>query len=160
MDSASTLRARTGGRWPSLRFSLDENRADLEMHDEEQRSRIAFTYTVLSSSKAECLGCVYINPIERWCRRLEVDVPAWIDDSSRAAVVSLWVVPGESESGGEAALVADLRVWLGSHWSFGDVVFLTTEAEPHQARIFESQSLEARARHRDPKDSVDVILHG
>ena len=74
------------GTWPH-EMSLDENRADLEMHAEDFRIRKGFTYTVLDPATRDVIGCVYIYPVRdsdgaqarSWVResRAELDVPLW-----------------------------------------------------------------------------------
>ena len=41
----------------------DENRADLERHAEDFRTRKGFTYTVLDPASGDVIGCVYIYPV-------------------------------------------------------------------------------------------------
>jgi hypothetical protein len=74
-------------RWPR-EMTLDENRADLEGHADDFRSRTGFTYTVLDPRSRDVIGCVYVYPrsdsehkarVLSWVRasRAELDVPLW-----------------------------------------------------------------------------------
>jgi hypothetical protein len=74
-------------RWPR-EMTLDENRADLERHARDFRSRTGFTYTVLDPESRDVIGCVYVYPHDgskfdaralSWVRatRAELDVPLW-----------------------------------------------------------------------------------
>jgi len=74
-------------RWPH-EMTLDENRADLERHANDFRSRTGFTYTVLDPRSRDVIGCVYIYPLAdgehdaralSWVRasRAELDGPLW-----------------------------------------------------------------------------------
>lgn len=47
------------GTWPR-EMTSDENRADLERHAEDFRTRKGFTYTVLDPASRDVIGCVYI----------------------------------------------------------------------------------------------------
>ena len=69
-------------------MTLDENRADLERHANDFRSRTGFTYTVLDPRSRDVIGCVYIYPLAdgehdaralSWVRasRAELDGPLW-----------------------------------------------------------------------------------
>lgn len=68
-----------GRRWPDERMTLDDNRADLEMHAEHFRERVGFTYTVRDPQDGDVIGCVYIYPdgegpqgrarVRSWVRR-------------------------------------------------------------------------------------------
>ena len=64
MSSRPRLNLWSGNLWPRDDFTLAENLEDLEGHDVEQRAREAFTYTVLDPARQQCLGCVYINPLD------------------------------------------------------------------------------------------------
>lgn len=50
------------GDWPPADMSEDDNRAALENHWAEFENREAYAYTVLSTDKQSCLGCVYLSP--------------------------------------------------------------------------------------------------
>jgi hypothetical protein len=74
-------------RWPR-EMTLDENRADLERHANDFRTRRGFTYTVLDPASRDVIGCVYVYPppdggadarTSSWVRasRAELDVPLW-----------------------------------------------------------------------------------
>jgi len=51
-----------GGSWPH-EMSLSENLRDLERHAQDFAERRGFTYTVLSISTGDVIGCVYIYPV-------------------------------------------------------------------------------------------------
>jgi len=51
-----------GGSWPH-EMSLSENLRDLERHAQDFAERRGFTYTVLSTSTGDVIGCVYIYPV-------------------------------------------------------------------------------------------------
>ena len=50
------------GSWPR-EMTRDENRADLQRHADDFRSRKGFTYTVLDPASRDVIGCVYIYPV-------------------------------------------------------------------------------------------------
>lgn len=62
IESRELLHTMFGGPWPRPRFTLEENLADLERHQQEFLSRKAFAYTVVSLDETRVLGCIYINP--------------------------------------------------------------------------------------------------
>src|SRR5580658_27886 len=49
------------GNWPH-EMSLNDNLRDLERHAQDFADRRGFTYTVLSASTGDVIGCVYIYP--------------------------------------------------------------------------------------------------
>jgi RimJ/RimL family protein N-acetyltransferase len=49
--------------WPQRRYTLEENRADLEQHLDHHQRRLDFAWTVLDPEAPETvLGCVYLKP--------------------------------------------------------------------------------------------------
>jgi hypothetical protein len=75
------------GSWPH-EMTLDENRADLQRHADDFRSRRGFTYTVLEPASRAVIGCVYIYPsrdgdydatVLSWVRasHIHLDAPLW-----------------------------------------------------------------------------------
>lgn len=85
---------RSADAWPQP-MSLEENRADLEMHARHFRNREGFTYTVLEPDGRDVVGCVYVYPdpagesdaeVRSWVRasRAELDEPLWL-------AVSAWL---------------------------------------------------------------------
>ena len=105
-SSLEHIRATPGfpwGTWPR-EMSLDENRADLEMHAEDFRTRKGFTYTVLDPATRGAIGCVYIYPV----RDSDDDAQArsWVRESRAELDISLWLA------------VSD---WLAADWPFASV---------------------------------------
>ena len=53
ISSRAELFLRSGGTWPREGFTLEENLADLEEHEQEHRDRVAFTYTVMNPAETD-----------------------------------------------------------------------------------------------------------
>ena len=75
------------GSWPR-EMTRDENRADLQRHADDFRTRKGFTYTVLDPASRDVIGCVYIYPLGdsdndacalSWVREshAHLDTPLW-----------------------------------------------------------------------------------
>jgi RimJ/RimL family protein N-acetyltransferase len=91
------------GAWPH-QMTSDENRADLERHAEDFRTRKGFTYTVLDPASRDVIGCVYIYPAR---------------DVDHDAHVLSWV--RESHAHLDAALWQAVSEWLATDWPFANV---------------------------------------
>ena len=63
ISSCAELLLGSGGTWPREGFTLEENLADLQRHEQEHRDRVAFTYTVMNPAETECLGCMYTGSV-------------------------------------------------------------------------------------------------
>jgi len=97
-----------GSSWPREGFTIEENLADLERHQQEFLDRKAFAYTVVSLDEDRVLGCVYINPTET---------------DGADAQVYLWVRQGEYDKGLDAVLFEAVREWMDSSWPFKAVIY-------------------------------------
>ena len=97
-----------GSSWPREGFTIEENLADLERHQQEFLDREAFAYTVVSLDESRVLGCVYINPTES-------------DDVN--ARVWMWVRQSEYDKGLDPILFNEVKKWLGSSWPFTNVIY-------------------------------------
>ncbi|HET7016696.1 MAG TPA: N-acetyltransferase [Streptosporangiaceae bacterium] len=91
-----------GTGWPH-EMTLAENLGDLERHAQDYADRRGFTYTVLSPSTGDVIGCVYIYP-----GRDEIE-----------AAVSSWVRADHAEL--DPVLYRTVSAWLDQAWPFRSV---------------------------------------
>jgi RimJ/RimL family protein N-acetyltransferase len=108
IESRELLHSMFGGSWPREGFTLKENLADLERHQQEFLNRKAFAYTVVSLDESRVLGCIYINPP----RRTDAD-----------AEVVMWVRQSEYDNGLDPILFQEVRRWISSSWPFATVAY-------------------------------------
>jgi len=97
-----------GYEWPREGFTLEENLADLEQHQQEFLDRKAFAYTVVSLDESRVLGCVYINPTG----------VGGID-----ARVRMWVRQSEYDKGLDPILFREVKKWIDTAWPFAKVIY-------------------------------------
>jgi hypothetical protein len=89
-------------------FTIEENRADLQQHQQEFLSRAAFAYTVVSPDESRVLGCVNINPARE----------AGID-----ARIRMWVRESEYQKGLDPLLFSAVKAWIEKEWPFKTVSY-------------------------------------
>ena len=107
-SSQEHIRATPGwedSTWPHA-MTLEENRADLERHENDFGKRQGFTYTVLDPASRDVIGCVYIYPSR---------------DGEHDAVTLSWVRASHAEL--DAPLWRAVSDWLASDWPFGRVQY-------------------------------------
>ncbi len=75
--------------WP-IPMTLEENRADLEMHARDFAERVGFTYTVLDPVTRDVIGCLYLYPAVDPTH--DVKVRSWVRASHAALDRELWSV--------------------------------------------------------------------
>ena len=97
-----------GSTWPREGFTIEENLASLERHQQEFLDRKAFAYTVLSLDESRVLGCVYIIPTTH----KGFDALAWT-----------WVRQSEYDQGLDPILFQTVKTWLESSWPFSAVYY-------------------------------------
>lgn len=108
IESQSLLHTMFGGPWPRDGFTLAENLADLERHQQEFLDRIAFAYTVVSLDESKVLGCLYINPPKK---------------TKADAEIRMWVRQTEFDKGLDPLLFHTVKDWINSDWPFETVSY-------------------------------------
>jgi RimJ/RimL family protein N-acetyltransferase len=111
IESAELLHS-MGSTWPREGFTLEENLADLERHQQEFLARKAFAYTVVSLDESRVLGCVYINPTTK---------------EGYDALAYMWVRQSEYDQGLDPILFQTVKTWLESSWPFAAVHYYGRE---------------------------------
>lgn len=121
--SRENLLKRSAGRWPKEGFTIEENLHDLEYHEKQHDARNEFTFTVLNSEESECLGCIYIFPLEKSLKDSvgEEDL-ASLKIKDYEAYLSFWVTPSAIEQDWDIRLLEALRGWFAEDWAFTKVV--------------------------------------
>ena len=96
------------GSWPH-EMSLNDNLRDLERHAQDFAGRRGFTYTVLSTSTGDVIGCVYIYP-ERGGTggRRRASVQSWV----RADCAAL-----------DPVLHDEVLAWVERDWPFDSIKY-------------------------------------
>jgi hypothetical protein len=111
--SVDHIRATPGfaaGGWPH-EMSLSDNLRDLERHAQDFAERRGFTYTVLSTSTGDVIGCVYIYPAsghERAEGPGHASVQSWVRADSAAL---------------DAVLHDAVLAWLERDWPFKSIKY-------------------------------------
>src|SRR5947209_3739980 len=134
---------------------LEENLADLQRHEQEHRERVAFTYTVMNPAETECLGCIYIGPLERL---LGQDGESGEYLSDRTAYVSFWVRHSRLADHLDRRLLQALMPWFQNEWAFLHVLFIVQRVEERQIRLYEEMGLRLLYSLKPHQPFLDVVL--
>jgi hypothetical protein len=95
------------GSWPR-EMSLNDNLRDLERHARDFAERRGFTYTVLSTSTGDVIGCVYIYPERGGGGRRRASVQSWV----RADCAAL-----------DPVLYDTVLAWVERDWPFDSIQY-------------------------------------
>lgn len=155
ISSRAELLLGSGGTWPREGFTLEENLADLQRHEQEHRDRVAFTYTVMNPAETECLGCIYIGPLERL---LGQDGESGEYLSDRTAYVSFWVRHSRLADHLDRRLLQALIPWFQNEWAFLHVLFIVQKIEERYIQLFEEMELRFLYSLRPRQPFLDVVL--
>lgn len=136
ISSRAELWLRNAGRWPREGFTLEENLADLVQHEREHLARTAFTYTVMNPTETECLGCIYINPLESLLKRLGESTEEPVEIGNYEARATFWVRQSRLADDLDKRLLNALLTWFKAEWVFTRVAFLARKVQERQIRLF------------------------
>jgi hypothetical protein len=67
--------------WPNNVQSIEQNLKDLENHYQEFIDQVAYTYTIMKQDRSQCVGCLYIRPVNSTEFSTRVDF-WWINEFS------------------------------------------------------------------------------
>ncbi len=121
IESRELLHTMFGGPWPRPGFTLEENFADLERHQQEFLDRKAFAYTVVSLDETKVLGCIYINPPQKYSHIPEFI--KYLKENCPDAVIFMWVRQTEHEKGLDEVLFHTVRDWINADWPFKKIAY-------------------------------------
>lgn len=159
MSSQEMLRLAEEGGWPAEDFTLAENLEDLQRHERDHIERSAFTFTLMNPSETECLGCLYIQPLD----------PALADIRKNArdmtvkhyeAVVTFWVRSSRLADHLDQRLLSALIPWFRQEWTFSRVLFATNSKVEHQVRNFDKFGLEQLHAIAKPHREGRELIYG
>jgi hypothetical protein len=87
--------------WPPATMTVEQDRDDLQHHEDEIEAHLSFNYALLDAGETELLGCVYIDPPEK---------------AGADAEISWWVVDRLVGSEVERALDELVPRWVVEDW--------------------------------------------
>ncbi len=161
METREYLRLWEQSTWPEDDFSLERNLGDMRKLEEGNATRRAFTYTVQNPDHTECVGCVYVFPIDARFLAASTVTPVGDDQWEEVeAATYFWVRASRMETGTDRRLLDALRTWLDEEWRLGRHVFVTSELFEQQVALIESSGLELRFEIIEPDTSSRFLAYG
>jgi RimJ/RimL family protein N-acetyltransferase len=143
MDTREWLRDWSGTTWPADDFTLGENREDLARHQREHEDGVAFTFTVLSSDRSECLGCVYLTAIDRLAET-NPDVIGRLPTGG--AVLGLWARRSHPAPDATDRLLTGVLDWLATDWEFPAVYLAVRSSDERHQAVAEGAGMSVKAQ--------------
>lgn len=69
MASPDVIRAHSDGRWSVEGFTFSDDLELVAKHEDDHKSRRAFTFVLLTPSGTDALGCLYMSPLREYLLR-------------------------------------------------------------------------------------------
>jgi hypothetical protein len=138
MSSKEFLRFWSRSSWPADDFTLEDNRQDLVLHAREHTGGLAYTYTILSAERKECIGCLYINPNER-IQAVTAQERELL--KQRPANARFWVRDSLRNTDKESIIMQELISWFIQTWKMDRILFTCNKKIPSQISLFENSGL-------------------
>lgn len=147
MASPDIIRVHSDGRWPLEGFTLADDLDLVARHEADHEERRAFTFVLLSPSRTEGLGCVYVNPLRDYLRRVGADPQVMDRMPSSSAVVTFWLRQDRHDTGLAEMVVEAVHEWLLSEWPLTTHLFRVLPDERSSRRALDR--LDLRTIHLD-----------
>lgn len=149
MSSPDVIRLHSDGRWPVEGFSFETNLEQVQQHWSDHEARRAFTFTLLTPSREEGLGCLYLNPLREFLARAGASSEMLHDVPVASAMVTFWL--RQDQQAGLAEVVVDaVDEWLRRDWPLDWHLFRVLPTERSSCAALESSAL----------DEVSLVLPG
>ena len=160
MTSKEMLRRWSQSDWPTDDFTLEDNLRDLKRHEQEHLERKAFTFTMLDLTETECLGCVYINPLEFMLKVFKATAADLATVGGYEAIVGFWVRQARLADDLDRRLLRALIPWLRHDWAFSRVSFLCNDQDARQVNLLTEAGLHLRYALDVPERAAKHLVYG
>lgn len=116
MASPDVIRTHSDGRWPVSGFTLADDIAMAATHEIDHQAGRSFAFVLVTPSRNQALGCVYVNP-------LPVQMP------SIKAVVTFWIRQDRQHTYLPRQVADMVNDWILDDWPLDGHVFRILPAE-------------------------------
>lgn len=123
MKNADFIKKIRGGKlchddWPASDFSLEDNRKDVTSFLNNFKQRKSFAYIIWDKNESKYLGCIYLNPIEKF----------YIEYQDKYDVdFSMWVTKDVYKRGLYTDIYQVVYDWLREDWPFKRIMHRNAE---------------------------------
>ena len=123
MASPDVIRIHSSGRWPVEGFTLADDLEMIATHQADHAARRAFTFVLLAPSRVEALGCLYLNPLRDYLRRVQADPQVVEAFPPSSAMVTFWLRQDQQGTGLAQVVAEAVDDWLSNDWPFATHLF-------------------------------------
>lgn len=141
MASPDVIRLHSDGRWPVEGFTLSDDLQQVADHQADHEGHRAFTFTLLDPSRAEALGCLYLNSLREYLRRVGADQGVVDAFPPASAMVTFWLRQDQQDNGLAEAVAETVNDWLLNDWPMGRHLFRVLPDERSSRRALQRLKL-------------------
>jgi hypothetical protein len=114
----------------------------------------------MNLAETECLGCVYMKPLESLLQRFHATPEEIAAVTMPAAYVTFWTRPECAAVNLNQQLLAALIAWFKDEWVFATIVFLANQHEERQLQLFREAGPQLRYTFQVPIEPYRFYLYG
>jgi RimJ/RimL family protein N-acetyltransferase len=141
MASPDVVRVHSAGRWPIDGFTFEDDLELVAKHQRDHQNRRAFTFALLSPTRSESLGCLYLNPLQDYLRRAGADPELLGATPPGSAMVTFWLRQNQQETGLSGTFVEAANTWLRNDWPLTSYLFRVLPDEHASVNAIERADL-------------------
>jgi Acetyltransferase (GNAT) domain len=142
MSSAEVIRVHSDGRWPVNDFSFASDLEQVQQHWSDHQARRAFAFTLLTPSRDESLGCLYLNPLSEFLSRAGASSQTVDALPAASAMVTFWLRQDQQDSGLAEAVVGAVGEWLRHDWPLDWYLFRVLPGERSSCAALDESALQ------------------
>lgn len=150
LASPDVVRVHSDGRWPVDGFTLTQDLEQAAKHQADHEARRAFTFLLLDAAESEAIGCLYLNPLHEYLRRVRAEPQTVRVFPPESAMVTFWLRQDRQETGLAEVVAAAVNDWLIHDWPLA----------AHLFRILPQERTSRTALERLPLRRIDLLLPG
>lgn len=139
--SPDVIRVHSDGRWPVTGFTLADDLELVAKHEDDHRHRRSFTFVLLSPSKTEALGCLYLNPLRDYLLRAGAAREVLDETPVASAMVTFWLRQDHQDTSLPEVVVEAVNDWLVDEWPLTRHVFRVLPDERSSRRALDRLDL-------------------
>lgn len=144
VSSPEVIARHSDGRWPVQGFTVSEDVELIAQHESDHQSNRAFTFSLLDPTESEALGCLYLNPLGAYLRRVGADDALLRELPSPSAMVTFWLRQDQQDGDLAEAVVGVVNDWLVTAWPFENHLFRVLPGERSSRAALEQHGLRRR----------------
>jgi hypothetical protein len=153
MESKEFLRKWEQSSWPEDDFTVEANREDLDKLERRHTAGESFTYTVMNPTETQCLGCVYMFPLDAPVfTRTQISAINGAQWSEYEAAVYFWIRESRLADELDRRLLDAIGPWLKHDWRIENHLIVTNEQFEQQVAMIEGTDLRLRFRLKHPNE--------